>query len=69
MRQELAKLQPPVVYDKDRIAASHELDALLDRYRLAAINVEKIQRGMERWTNDPIHRLLHDIPEGCDQQI
>jgi hypothetical protein len=63
MRQELAKLQPPVVYDKDRIAASHELDALLDRYRIPAVNIEKMQRGgIERWANEPIHRLLGDIP-------
>jgi hypothetical protein len=69
MRQQLAKLQPPPVNDPDRSAASHELSALLDRYRIAATNIEKLQRGMEHWINEPIHRLLHDIPDGCDQQI
>jgi hypothetical protein len=63
MRQQLAKLHPPPVNDPDRSAASHELEALLNRYRIAATNIEKMQRGgMEQWANEPIHRLLGDIP-------
>jgi hypothetical protein len=71
MRQQLAKLQPPPVNDPDRSAASHELSALLDRYRIAAFNVERLQRGeMESWANERIHRLLRDIPfEGWDHQL
>jgi hypothetical protein len=69
MRQQLAKLQPPPVNDPDRNAAFHELEALLTRYKTAAMNIEKLQRGMQRWANDPIHRLLRDIPDDCDQKI
>jgi hypothetical protein len=71
MRQQLQKLHPPPVNDPDRNAASHELSALLDRYRIAAFNIERLQRGgMESWANERIHRLLRDIPfEGWDRQL
>jgi hypothetical protein len=68
MRQELAKLHPPPVHDPDRIAASHELEVLLDRYRIAALNIEKMQRNLD-WIDEPIHQLLHDIPPDAGQPI
>jgi hypothetical protein len=62
MRQELQKLQPPPVNDPDRSAASRELSALQDRYRIAVVNIEKLQRGMKGYESEPIHRLLNDFP-------
>jgi hypothetical protein len=70
MRQELQALQPPVVHDPAREAASRELQLLRDRYRVAAFNVTNMQRGMKSRIGKPIHKLLGDFPfDGWDRNL
>jgi hypothetical protein len=55
--------------DPARREASAEVTALRDRYRIAARNIEVLQRRLESRINDPIHRLLRDIPEGWNRHV
>jgi hypothetical protein len=69
LRAELQRLMPTPVHDPARSAAIDELDRLCDRYRVAAVNVEQLQRWIEHSINDKIHVLLNDIPSGWDQRL
>jgi hypothetical protein len=69
MKQQLIALQPVPVHDPARSAACHELDLLCSRYKIAAANIDQLQRWLEHSINDKIHVLLNDIPEGWNRKL
>jgi hypothetical protein len=48
---------------------SAKLDLLCDRYRVAAVNIERLQRELEPRIKDKIHILLNDVPDGWHRRL
>jgi hypothetical protein len=59
----------PTIDDPIAREARHELYGLMGRFRAAAAGIEMAQRLLKFRINEPVHRLLNDIPPNWDRNV
>ena len=62
MQIELSRKRPPIVDDQAVRVAGRELFDLRHRYQRSVLRVVQLQGRLASCANDPIHRLLNDVP-------